>query len=70
VQNEIALVEPGKTNPIDVGDGVKFGGVLNPSIKIDCARSWLNWGNNELAVMSCSPRTSRGSVAPSAGWKG
>jgi hypothetical protein len=35
VQNEIALVEPGKTNPIDVGDGVKFGGVLNPSIKIE-----------------------------------
>jgi hypothetical protein len=35
VQNEIALVEPGKTNPIDVGDGVKFGGVLNPSIKME-----------------------------------
>ena len=35
VENEIALVEPEKTNPIDVGDEVKFGGVLNPSIKID-----------------------------------
>jgi hypothetical protein len=35
VENEIALVEPGKTKPIDVGDEVKFGGVLNPSIKIE-----------------------------------
>lgn len=35
VENEIALVEPGKTSPIDLGDEAKFGGVLNPSIKIE-----------------------------------
>lgn len=35
VENEIVLVEPGKTNPIDVGQEVRFDGVLNPSIKID-----------------------------------
>ena len=35
VENEIALVEPGRTNPINVAAGVKFGGVLNPSIKVD-----------------------------------
>ncbi len=35
VNKEITLVDPGKTGPIDVGDELKCGGVLNPSIKLE-----------------------------------